>query len=152
MAIKLIIGKQKKSNSCRPRHADRLVLSNKLIIMPDFFSTISGGLRKLPPLFVFSSVVSFLVKRRSRSRNIQGLLISSPRRLNLSRLTFLEEGLKMVSLLEKKMEEVKLEEKLREDEDFIGESETEDVPVLDGEASIKNKKKKKKKKGKSKVW
>ncbi|ADV23907.1 hypothetical protein I305_02608 [Cryptococcus gattii E566] len=57
----------------------------------------------------------------------------------------------MVAVLEKKMEEVKLEEKLREDEDFIGESETEDVPVLDGEASIKNKKKKKKKKGKSKA-
>lgn len=92
------------------------------------------------------------MKRRSRSKNIQGLLISSLRRLDLSRLTFLEEELKMVAVLEKKMEEVKLEEKLREDEDFIGESETEDVPVLEGEASIKNKKKKKKKKGKSKVW
>ncbi|WVO24640.1 uncharacterized protein IAS62_006008 [Cryptococcus decagattii] len=57
----------------------------------------------------------------------------------------------MVAILEKKMEEVKLEEKLREDEDFIGESETEDAPVLDGEASIKTKKKKKKKKGKSKA-
>lgn len=63
----------------------------------------------------------------------------------------MEEESKMVAVLEKKMEEVKLEEKLREDEDFIRESETEGVPVLDGEASIKNKKKKKKKKGKSKV-
>lgn len=57
----------------------------------------------------------------------------------------------MAAVLEKKMEEVKLEEKLRDGEDFIGESETEDVPGLDGEASIKSKKKKKKKKGKSKV-
>ncbi|KIR71681.1 hypothetical protein I310_04358 [Cryptococcus deuterogattii CA1014] len=57
----------------------------------------------------------------------------------------------MVAVLEKKMEEVKLEEKLRDGEDFIGESETEGVPALDGEASIKNKKKKKKKKGKSKA-
>lgn len=57
----------------------------------------------------------------------------------------------MVAVFEKKMEEVKLEEKLRDGEDFIGESETEGVPALDGEASIKNKKKKKKKKGKSKV-
>lgn len=57
----------------------------------------------------------------------------------------------MVTTLEKKMEEVKLEVKLREGEDSAGESETEDVPAPDGESSVKNKKKKKKKKGKSKV-
>lgn len=57
----------------------------------------------------------------------------------------------MVTILEKKMEEVKLEVKLREGEDSAGESETENVPALDGESSVKNKKKKKKKKGKSKV-
>lgn len=91
-------------------------------------------------------------EEKIKIKNIQGLLISSLRRLDLSRLIFLEEESKMVAVLEKKMEKVKLEEKLREDEDFIGESETEGVPVLDGEASIKNKKKKKKKKGKSKVW
>lgn len=57
----------------------------------------------------------------------------------------------MVIILEKKMEEVKLEVKFREGEDFVGESEMEDVLVFDGELLVKNKKKKKKKKGKSKV-
>ncbi|AAW45686.2 hypothetical protein CNBH1830 [Cryptococcus deneoformans B-3501A] len=57
----------------------------------------------------------------------------------------------MVNILEQKVDEVRLEGKLREGEDSAGESETEDIPAPDGEPSIKNKKKKKKKKGKSKA-
>lgn len=57
----------------------------------------------------------------------------------------------MVNILEQKVDEVRLEGKLREGEDSAGESETEDIPAPDGEPSIKNKKKKKKKRGKSKV-
>lgn len=62
----------------------------------------SGGLRKLPPLFVFSSVVPFVpLKRRLRSKNIQRLL-RSLRRLNLSRLTFFRRGIQNGDHLRKK--------------------------------------------------